>query len=210
MAHVGVYNIDRFLDIGCGGGTCPVGAASARLEDIDVNPYGQYTAGQTFMNAPAGTYVTFGNTNLGAIRPFTGAGNLMGPGPDGTQAYMAPFFIGGGANDIEGAAGLFGSGGITPASTGFVGFFLPNHARQGFVGLGNSLGINLAADTGGVFLRPNNSIANSPNFHVDSNGTTLQINVNPLPTSPPSGTGIGYICFDTNGNLYTRTSSGCP
>ncbi len=71
-----------------------------------------------------------------------------------------------------------------PVSTG------PN-GRNGYVGLTNSLGINLAADVGSVFLKPNTDIGGSPFVKVGSSGSTLLINVNGLPVSCsglPTGT----------------------
>jgi hypothetical protein len=196
ISQVGIAYVDTFAAIGCGTtgtGSCPAGsgtgAASLRLNDVDqsAGEYSHFTTGQPFIKAPSGAYVTFGsNTDLAAIHPATGAGKLMAPGLDGTQAYMATFFVGGGPSPIEGAAGLEGSGTAGMNETGFVTFFVPTGTQQGYVGgctTGTGGGCSLATNSGKIFLKPEYTNGGSALMTLDSVGAQLRVNVNGLPTS---------------------------
>lgn len=215
ISHSNIYDIDRFADIGCGTGCSPGGGAILRMDDLDVNTYSYYSAGQAFVTAPSGSYVGFGTTSLSAIRPCsTGCynnaswtpGTIMGPGPDSTQAYMAPTAVGGGTMGIEGAVQMFGSGnlpvsgaGSITSLTGWTGFFSINHALQAFIQSDTSGDLTLDAQGGYIFLKINNASLFS--VGAGPGGTTLT-NVGVPPTSCsglPSGTlakvaGVTTIC----------------
>jgi hypothetical protein len=114
----------------------------------------------------------------------------MAPGLDGSQAYVAPFCLGGGTNNIEGAVCLSGSG--AGDNSGATNFYDKSHVLQGFVGSASAAGININAANGSIFVNPKNG-ASSVKF--GSSGGDNLINVSPLPTSPPSGVGGLYVCM---------------
>ena len=210
VSQVGAAAVDTFANVGCGSpgvGSCPAGSpggsALTRFDGMNVDEYSAFSPAQPFLKAPAGTDVSFGATELRAIRPAAGGGNIMAPGLDGSQAYMAPFCVGGGTNNIEGAVCLSGSG--AGNNSGATNFYDKSHVLQGFVGAATADGVNINAVNGSIFFNPKNG-ASSVNF--GSSGGDNLINVSPLPTSPPSGVGGLYVCVDNAGNLYMKST--CP
>jgi hypothetical protein len=93
LSQVNVYNSDSFMDVGCGQpgtGNCRggnPGSPIARLSDINVYAYSEWTPSQFFLRAPSNTEIIWGANYLRTIRPQNAqAGAIVGPGLDGTTA----------------------------------------------------------------------------------------------------------------------------
>jgi hypothetical protein len=145
----------------------------------------------------------------GLIVPSTTplAGKLIGPGVDSTQGFEQLLCIGGGTFSQEGAACLSGSQG-TSGITGALVLYDTANVEQGFVGAANATGMNIKALNGKVFIQSKNgSHGAMSSFGANTSDQNL-INLSPLPTTPPSGTGALYVCVDNAGNLYVK--SACP
>jgi hypothetical protein len=195
MMGVMSQGVQTFASIGAGTG------GNLSISGLNVQSYSTFAAGAPAFKIGAGAHFTLAATDYTAIVPSAGAGPLEGPGEGGTQGYMQPIFVGSGSVCGEGGAALTPSG---SSNSGYVAFYPcaggapPAPAggspsgRNGYVGYSNNLGVNLAADNGAVFLLPNTSNASSPKLSVGSTGTTLQINVNGLPTSC-SGQPVGTL-----------------
>lgn len=188
MAAVRGGGVQTFAAIGHGTG------GNLWISGLNVQAYSNFATGAPAFRVSHGAHFMLQASDYTTIVPQTGAGPLEGPGFDGTQQYMQPVSVGSGTTCGEGGASLAGS---ATSDSGFVGFYPcpavgpgPN-GRNGFVGLSNGGGVNLAADMGSVFLLPNIATGSSPFMRVGSSGGTLLINVNHLPTSCtglPTGT----------------------
>ena len=204
MTHIQVYYVDTFAEIGCGAnGSSACGTTSGggilRIDDIDVQCYSCFSANNAFVLAPSNAYVGFGITNLAAIRPGTtyAAGKLMGPGPDGSQAYMGCLEVGGGTKSLEGGVALCGS--QDTVHSGQLEFFTPDNTYRGTMGYADTGGMHVSS-TGNLYLESHNG---SQDIYIqqDSSGKA-QIILGNLPTtctSEPSGTlynssGIVHQC----------------
>ena len=190
MYNTGVNIADTFANIGCGvpgTGSCPAstpgGGAFTRFDGLRADSYSAFSAGQPFMRVPAGTEVYFGSTYVGDIVPASGGGNIMAPGPDGSQGYASLLNVGGGANNIEGSATL--TGGTNTGGSGFATFFTLDHNEAGWVGGCNSAtpkGCSLASTIGSLYLKPNYP-ASGTTMSFGATGGTSIVNLGTLPTS---------------------------
>jgi hypothetical protein len=194
MSSVRGANVQSFAAIGHGI------AGNLNISGLNILSYSRYAGGAPAFKISTGAHFTLAASDFTAIVPFGGgAGPLEGPGVDGTQGFMQPVSVGSGTNCGEGGVLLRSSGN---SNSGFLEFYpcptgpAPTGSgtpsgRGGYVGNANNFGVNLEADSGAVFLRPNGATSNSPFLKVDSNGTTLLLNVNGLPiscTGLPTGT----------------------
>ena len=178
------------------------------IDGLDLGAYSAFSAGAPAFKISAHSSFFFGGSPLAGIRGSTNplAGNLEGPGVDGSQGAMQPLCVGGGGKNIEGAACLQGSQGA--ANSGALLLYDTNNVQQGLVGAANAAGLNVNASNGTVFLNSKNGTASATaKFGANASSQNL-VNLSPLPTTPPSGTGGLYVCVDNAGSLYVKAS--CP
>jgi len=188
MADIRGGGVQTFAAIGHGSG------GNLNISGLNIQAYSNFATGAPAFRISHGAHFGLWASDYSAIVPQTGAGPLEGPGLDSTHEFMQPISVGSGTVCGEGGATLSASGNT---DSGFVAFYPcpavgagPN-GRNGYVGTSNNLGVNLAADTGSVFLHPNAAVGGSPFMRVGSSGGTLLINVNGLPVSCsglPTGT----------------------
>src|ERR1700730_15664614 len=106
----------------------------------------------------------------------------------------AALCVGRGGKNIEGGACLQGSQGA--ANSGALLLYDTNNVQQGLVGAANAAGLNVKASNGTVFLNSKNGTASATaKFGANASSQNL-VNLSPLPTTPPSGTGGLYVCVD--------------
>jgi hypothetical protein len=175
---------------------------------VSVNNYSAFSAGSPAFKVSANAHFNLIGEK-GLIVPSTTplAGKLIGPGVDSTQGFEQLLCIGGGTFSQEGAACLSGSQG-TSGITGALVLYDTANVEQGFVGAANATGMNIKALNGKVFIQSKNgSHGAMSSFGANTSDQNL-INLSPLPTTPPSGTGALYVCVDNAGNLYVK--SACP
>lgn len=211
MSMVGDNISDTFVNIGCGApgtGSCPSGGpgggAWLRLMGIRADNYSAFSSGQNFINAPSGTQITFQPGDEGGIIGASGAGVLIGPGLDGTQAYETPINVGGGTVPTDGAVQL--QGGQNTGGSGFATFFTIDHSERGYVGgcdgPGPTMGCTLAAGNGTVYLKPAYLATGSQIMSFGTSGGKSIVNLGSLPTictGQPTGTlwsngGVLNVC----------------
>jgi hypothetical protein len=201
MMNAGIAIADTFVDIGCGipgTGTCPAGTAGggafSRFDGVRADKYSAWSAGQPFIRAPSGTELYMGATYPGDIVAAAGGGNIMAPGPDGTQGYASMLGVGGGTNDIEGSVALQGGQGIANNSSGFTAYFTLDHNEAGWTGgcvTGSVAGCTFASTIGNIYLKPTTNVAGSAVMSFGSSSGTAIVNLGTLPTACggwPSGT----------------------
>jgi hypothetical protein len=212
VSHAMIYVIDTFANVGCGSGCNPGGGAILRMDDLDVDTYSYYSAGQNFVNAPSGSAVSFGTTNLAAIRPCSSGcfnsgswtpGKIMGPGPDATQSYMGQIGVGGGTKALEGAV-ILGGGGSNATLTGGVSFYSVNNSLQAFIQGDSSGDLSADAQGGSIFFKINNASIFSVGV-VPSGPSAGKAHIN-LGILPTSCTGL------TTGDIWDNSNviQACP
>lgn len=199
-----------------------IGANSTlKLDGVDILGYSYFNAGAPAFKVSSGADFSLGSSLAAAIRPASGtcvygqpgvsqncgtAGNLMGPGFDSTQGYMQPLCVGGGTKALEGAACIGGSG--SGNNSGALFLYDLSGTEQGFVGAASSAGLNVNSTNGSVFLNSKSGTHSATAAFSTNTSSQNIVNFTPLPTAPPSGTGGVYVCVDSQGNLYVKSS--CP
>lgn len=172
-----------------------------KIPNVRAQKYSAFTAAQPAFIAGNGAYPDVHGDFL-AVSPNSGAGPFLSGVP------IAPFSILGeaqvGAN-VQQVASL--SLGTLPASPSAAGVsrrwgFRKDTANEAGANAGSNLFIDRYADNG-TFIDSPIAIDRATGQISVPDGFKLT-----LPTSPPSGSGAGYLCLDSLGQAYIKAS--CP